>query len=156
MLPAVKSLKSSLSHRAAPRSTNFFRRNATFALGRRCINDLFSLQLPQQVIHKIFIPAADLGYDIRRSDLPARTQAAFSSWEGPSNPGYSVRFWNERSVRSFLRDEYGQQLLDVFDQIIPEAWRVNLARFSIVARFGGWYTDVQTILLRGLDEEFSR
>lgn len=123
-------------------------------------------QMIPKVVHKIFfLPAAgsttpspedafrrSAQYAIARGALPTKLQAAFASWEGELNPDHHIRFWNERDVRRFLRTEYDQELLDVFDTIIPESWRSNLARFAIVGKLGGWYSDIQTVLLKSVRE----
>lgn len=105
-----------------------------------------------KIIHKIFLLPEDAAYNISRADLPDRVQAAMASWEGVFNLGYTVKFWNEYLIRQFIRREYGSENLDAYDTIIPESWRSDFARFSIVNKLGGWYTDILTVLLKPIDE----
>ena len=113
-----------------------------------------------KIIHKMYLHRD--GYAMRRSELPAEYQAALASWEGDNNPNYQVRFWAERDIRVFLNEQYEggtdgaeNSALKAYDTIIPYSWKSDLARFAIVNRLGGWYSDTKQVLLRPLDEAVS-
>ena len=46
----------------------------------------------------------------------------------------------------------GADALEVFDTIIPPAWKIDFAGFAIVLRYGGWFTGAKQVLVRGVDE----
>ena len=110
----------------------------------------FQTEKIPRVVHKVLILLDQP--DIRVQELPDRLRAAMKSWEGDRNPGYQVRFWNENAVRAFIERDWGPELLDTYDTLIPPTWKADLARYAIIARLGGWYADMQTVLLKPLDK----
>lgn len=105
-----------------------------------------------KVVHKVLIFEGGRNANITLADLPARLRAAVSSWEGVRNPGYTVRFWNLLDVRRFFHDHYTEKLVDSLDALLVPTYQVNLARWAILAKLGGWYADMQTVLLQPIDE----
>ena len=110
-------------------------------------------------MHKIFLlpETSDSlkNQNLKLADLDPRMRAAVSSWEAPHNPGYRVVFWNAVKIRTFLRKEYGARELEIFDALVPGAWKADFARYCILAKLGGWYADMQTVLLKPLREVYA-
>ena len=58
----------------------------------------------------------------------------------------NYKLWDLELCRDFLRDIYGEDLLEIFDSIKPFAYKADLARYCIINHFGGWYVDLMLIV----------
>jgi mannosyltransferase OCH1-like enzyme len=50
--------------------------------------------------------------------------------------------WNDASIRAFLTQEFEGDVLKAYDNLIPFAYRSDLARYCLLYHFGGWYADL--------------
>jgi len=50
--------------------------------------------------------------------------------------------WNDASIRAFLAQEFEGDVLKAYDNLIPFAYRSDLARYCLLYHFGGWYADL--------------
>ena len=75
---------------------------------------------------------------------------AHRSW-GDMNPGYSVRYFDLRLARGYLRRHYHPAFLRAFDCLEAFASKSYLFRMTLLYREGGWHSDwKQTCLQRNL------
>jgi mannosyltransferase OCH1-like enzyme len=75
---------------------------------------------------------------------------AHRSW-GDMNPGYSVRYFDLRLARGYLRRHYHPAFLRAFDCLEAFASKSDLFRMTLLYREGGWHSDwKQTCLQRHL------
>jgi hypothetical protein len=50
--------------------------------------------------------------------------------------------WNDEALRVFLRQNFGCDVLRAYDNLIPYAYRSDLARYCLLHHYGGWYADL--------------
>ena len=80
--------------------------------------------------------------------LPEAYRQCYNSFK-QKHPSYKVILWNPTDVLLHLRDE-GR--LEDFDKVKTLINRYNLAKYSILDKFGGWYVDLDIMWKRSLDE----
>jgi len=88
-----------------------------------------------RIIHQIF-PALPLPPPLQRN-VDALKDA---------NPGWEHRLCDENGCQAFIREHYGEQVLELYRRINPEygAARGDLARYLIVYAVGGVYLDIKS------------
>lgn len=70
------------------------------------------------------------------------------SWKA-KNEGYEHRLWTDDSISAFISEIY-PQFLDLFDGYAQPICRTDLARYLILAHFGGVYADLDCRCLKPL------
>ncbi|MBT9369617.1 glycosyltransferase [Rhizobium sp. CSW-27] len=70
------------------------------------------------------------------------------SWQR-LNPDWDYRFWDDAALRQFMAAEF-PDLLPLFDGYSRPVQRADLARYCLLKRFGGVYTDIDTRCLAPL------
>jgi len=70
------------------------------------------------------------------------------------NPGWICQFYDDDDCQSYIREEYGQTILDYYLRINEEygAARADLFRYLLLYKEGGVYLDVKTGVDRPFDE----
>lgn len=71
-----------------------------------------------------------------------------------NNPAWEYRFYDENRVISFIRDNYGEKMLEYYNRINPQygAARVDLCRYLVMYRYGGVYLDLKSTFTRAIDD----
>jgi mannosyltransferase OCH1-like enzyme len=84
--------------------------------------------------------------------MPSHLSANIRAW-ADMHPDWDMKLWTEREI-----DDIGLQNQALYDQavkIVPsdavEQFRADIARYEILAYFGGMYTDVDTRPLRNIE-----
>ena len=67
---------------------------------------------------------------------------------------YEYRLFDDKDAIRFLKEEYGQILVDTFNSIKGGAHRADLLRYCILYRYGGVYADIKMEFLKPLNEIF--
>lgn len=52
------------------------------------------------------------------------------------------RLFDRDTIRDCLRGDFGAEVLDAFDRLVPYAYKADLARYCLLHRFGGVYADL--------------
>lgn len=70
------------------------------------------------------------------------------------NPDFEYRFYEDRDCESFIKETFGQAILERYLRINPSygAARADLFRYLCLYHFGGVYLDIKTSLTRPLSE----
>jgi len=70
------------------------------------------------------------------------------------NPGWAYRFYDDDDRAAFIRNEYGQEVLDYYLRIGKDygAARADLFRYLVMYRLGGVYLDVKSSASKPFDE----
>ncbi len=70
------------------------------------------------------------------------------------NPGWSYTLFGDDDIRAFIGDEYGRDVLRLYDRIDLRygAARADLFRYLLIYRRGGVYLDVKSRFDRPIDE----
>lgn len=58
------------------------------------------------------------------------------------NPEYEYRFYNGTQRREFIAKNMGKTILQCYDRLVPNAFKADLFRYSVVYTLGGCYMDV--------------
>lgn len=84
-----------------------------------------------------------------RDFIPQFLDDAVESWR-KLNPGYEVRFWSDQEMDSFVRKEWPiyWELYRKFPRRIMQA---DYFRYLVVLKFGGVWSDIDTMCLKPVD-----
>ncbi len=66
-------------------------------------------------------------------------------------PSAQYRLWNAHSLREFISEHFGSDVLQAFDQLRPHAYKADLARYCLLYVYGGLYVDLAIRSLKPLD-----
>ena len=84
-------------------------------------------------------------------DLPEYAVAASQTWS-QLNPGWQHRYMDDEKVFTFVKNEYGDEWYDIFkNKCIVGVMRADLWRYMVIYRYGGIYTDLDTVCLKPID-----
>jgi len=79
---------------------------------------------------------------------PAMIDAMMSVQQ--KNPDFEYQFFSDDDCRNFLMEHYGKPFVDIFDRIIPGAYKADFWRYAYLLKFGGVYIDGEMQAMRGL------
>jgi mannosyltransferase OCH1-like enzyme len=102
----------------------------------------FAVPPMPRIVHLMWLP--------NWQQVPEKLRDTRAEW-CRLNPSWDVRFWNQPNVEELIRDHYPefQPLWDsLADDLIVK--RADLARFLVLHRFGGLYSDMDLMPLRPL------
>ncbi len=68
-----------------------------------------------------------------------------------SIPHTSHHIYSHQELREWIQHEYGNEILQAFDKLIPYAFKADLARYLLLYKFGGWYFDISIRVLNGVN-----
>lgn len=70
------------------------------------------------------------------------------------NPNWEYRFFDDAQVSQFIRDNYEQNVVDLFERINPlyGAARADFFRYLLIYKLGGVWLDIKSSLNVSLDE----
>jgi hypothetical protein len=82
--------------------------------------------------------------------LPDYATKALNSWKD-FNPDYEHRYMDDIEAGEFVLNEYGQEWYDIFINCPIGVMRGDLWRYLIVYKYGGVYTDLDTICKKPIE-----
>lgn len=70
------------------------------------------------------------------------------------NPSWEHVLFDDQDIVSFIRSEYGTEILELYFRINEKygAARADLFRYLVIYRFGGVYLDIKSRMLKSLDD----
>lgn len=68
------------------------------------------------------------------------------------NPEYEYIFYDKKDRRIFIKNNFGQEVLEAYDILVPGAYKADLFRYCYLYLNGGCYFDCKMILRRPLRE----
>ena len=86
-------------------------------------------------ICQILITEDDVG------KIPEALLGCVSTVHSFSN-GYSHFLLGDGAIRELISARLGLEILEVYDGLIPFAYKADLARYCVLYLFGGWYFDI--------------
>lgn len=66
--------------------------------------------------------------------------------------GYEYRFYTDGEARAFLKAHFPPEILSVYDDILPGAFKADLFRYCILLLYGGVYADIDILMVSMLDD----
>lgn len=76
---------------------------------------------------------------------------AMQTWKD-YNPEYDHRYMDDNQAKSFILDNFGQEWLDIFNNVPVGVMRGDLWRYMIIYIYGGVYTDLDTHCLEPISK----
>lgn len=88
------------------------------------------------------MPIPKVIYQTFKSDkLPLINRLAIK-WLKSRNKDYSYEFYDDERIVAFLLEEYGQEMLDVYNRLNIGAAKADFFRYAILYKKGGVYLDI--------------
>lgn len=81
-----------------------------------------------------------------KSSLVEQETQKFKETQGITN----LKVWGDSDLEDFLRD-YNKEALYAFLKVVPLSYRSDIARFSLLNHFGGWYSDMGIRFVDSID-----
>lgn len=89
-------------------------------------------------------------YKTNYNDLPKYAKEASKTWED-MNPEYKLVYMSDEEAKSFILLEYGEKWHDIFISCPVGVMRGDIFRLLAVYKYGGIYTDLDTVCLQPID-----
>jgi len=61
------------------------------------------------------------------------------------NPEYEYMFFDDTACYNYIKNNYNQQVLDAYNNLIPTAYKADLFRNCVLYKIGGCYFDIKQI-----------
>lgn len=87
----------------------------------------------------------------RTSNLPFLTRWHVNTLK-KRNPEYNYEFFDDAKIASFIKEEFGEEIYDLYDKISIGAAKADFFRYSILLKRGGVYLDIDSLILKKLDD----
>ena len=94
--------------------------------------------MPIDSIAQIFISDDD-------GDPPELLQGAIASVQ-QSFSAYDYTLHNGESLRTFIAQHFGGEVVAAYDKLRPYAYKADLGRYCLLYQQGGWYADISTLM----------
>ena len=95
-----------------------------------------------KIIHKIYIQHDGSIPD----NLDENIKKAHQSWID-KNPDYDIKYWSLNDCKKFLKENYPPVYLETLNSLKPYSYKCDFARYCIVYKYGGWYSDWKEVCL---------
>ena len=59
------------------------------------------------------------------------------------NPEFEHHLYDDASCRAFIKDNYDNEVLNAYDQLVPGAYKADLWRYCVLYKTGGIYLDIK-------------
>ena len=86
----------------------------------------------------------------KTANLPARWADVPQAWR-TTHPNWEYRFWSDKENRELVRTSF-PWLLETYDGYKYPIQRADVARYLVIATFGGVYADLDVVPLRDISE----
>jgi mannosyltransferase OCH1-like enzyme len=86
----------------------------------------------------------------KTSKLPLLTRWHIKQMK-KNNPEYDYQFYDDARISSFIKDEFGDEVYEIYDSILLGAAKADFFRYSILYKKGGVYLDIDSLFLQKLD-----
>lgn len=68
------------------------------------------------------------------------------------NPEYEYKYFNNEECRNYLRDDFGDYYVQLFDSLVPGAYKADFFRICYLNKHGGVYIDSSFVAVAPLRE----
>jgi mannosyltransferase OCH1-like enzyme len=82
------------------------------------------------------------------SDIPVKMKGLMDKIR-IENPEFTVKCFNDEESKQFLKDNFGYEILDAYDKLIPGSYKSDLMRFALLYINGGIYLDAKMEPING-------
>lgn len=88
-------------------------------------------------------------------NLPTLVKAIYEKEIIAKNPGYELFYFSDTECKQFIIEEWGQEYLDLYNILIPTAYKADLFRYLLLYKYGGIWGDFTQVPLVSFDELIS-
>jgi len=89
-------------------------------------------------------------YKDPRLSLESYMYEASETWKA-KNPDYEYRYMDDDEAAKFVKDEYGDEMHQLFINVPVGVMRGDMWRYLVVYKYGGIYADLDTLCLKPID-----
>jgi len=86
-------------------------------------------------------------YKDPRGTLQPYMHEAINTWI-MKNPGYEYRYMDDAQSAQFIKEEYGDEVHDLFVNLPVGVMRGDMWRYLVIYKYGGVYADLDTLCLQ--------
>lgn len=83
-------------------------------------------------------------YKIDYESLPEYIKDLCDTWS-ENNPDYLVNYMSDNDIRDFIKTEFDNDIVKIFDQVPVGVMRGDMFRYLIILNKGGVYADIDTV-----------
>jgi len=83
--------------------------------------------------------------------ISSELQSIIDTWKN-INPEYEYKMYDNQESEHFIKEYFGDRIYNVYNKIVPGAFKADLWRYCILYKYGGVYVDIDTICLGKLDD----
>jgi hypothetical protein len=65
--------------------------------------------------------------------------------------GANHQLYTKETLRDFIAENYGKEVVAVYDALKPYAYKADLGRYCLLNKLGGWYVDIGVRLVNPVD-----
>lgn len=87
----------------------------------------------------------------KHKDLNSEFQKIVDLWK-INNPNYTYTFFDDRDCEQFIKEYFDEDVLNIYNCIIPGAYKSDLFRYCYLYINGGVYIDIDTLCIGKLDD----
>ncbi len=66
-------------------------------------------------------------------------------------PGANHTIYNKETLRTFIVENYGEEVVWAYDSLKPYSYKADLGRFCLLNKLGGWYMDIAIRLVNPVE-----
>jgi mannosyltransferase OCH1-like enzyme len=81
-------------------------------------------------------------------DLPQKMRERVETLKR-QNPNFKHYLYDDNDCREFIKNNFNQNILDTYDNLIPGAYKADLWRYCILYKIGGIYMDIKLLCVNG-------
>lgn len=82
-------------------------------------------------------------YKLPYNELPEYALEATQTWTN-SNPDWIYNYMDDEAAAKFIQEEYGDEWLDIWNNVPVKVMKGDIWRYMIVYKYGGLYADLDT------------
>ena len=90
------------------------------------------------MLHSILLTGSDRNDGSTIPPLVSQNIDSFVEW----HPGRRHTLYGDASLREFIKDKLGNEVVEAYDDLMPLAYKADLGRYCLLYEFGGLYSDV--------------
>ena len=89
-------------------------------------------------------------YKDEYNTLPEYAIEASNTWKN-INPNYDYEYMSDAQAKTFIKEKFGQNWLDIFNGLPVGVMRGDLWRYMVIYEYGGIYADLDTRCIKPID-----
>lgn len=99
------------------------------------------------MIPKIIWQTCDVDYD----SLPEYIKCFVETWK-EENPSWDYIYQSEEDCRKFLFDNYGNDVVEIYDNLQLQYLKADFWRYHVLHTYGGVYSDIDSYCIIPMDQ----